>query len=58
MSHLTFGRMAEEALRAVPTIKPADAQRRQKKEADLLIIDVRDAADISQTGTVPGAAII
>lgn len=51
----TFGAMAEDALRAVPTIKPADAQRRQKKESDLLVIDVRDAADIAQTGTVPGA---
>ena len=54
----TFNRMAEEAYQAVPTIKPADAQRRQKKEADLLVIDVRDAADISQTGTVPGAVNI
>ncbi|MBI3958838.1 MAG: YdhR family protein [Chloroflexi bacterium] len=52
----TFGRMAEEAYRAVPTIKPADAQRRQKRETGLLVIDVRDAADIAQTGTVPGAA--
>lgn len=51
----TFGRMAEEAFRAVPTIKAADLQRRQKKEPDLLVIDVRDAADIAQTGTVPGA---
>jgi rhodanese-related sulfurtransferase len=51
----TFGGMAEKAYRAVPTIKPADAQRRQKKEPDLLVIDVRDAADIAQTGTVPGA---
>ena len=53
---ITFGRMAEDAYRAVPSIKPADAQRRQKKEADLLFIDVRDAADVAQTGTVPGAA--
>ena len=51
----TFGAMAEEAHRAVPTIKPADLQRRQKREADLLVIDVRDAADIAQTGSVPGA---
>lgn len=55
MSQKTFGAMAEEAHRAVPTIKPADLQRRQKKEADLLVIDVRDAADIAQTGSVPGA---
>lgn len=51
----TFDRMAQEAYRAVPTIKPADAQRRQKKEPNLLVLDVRDAADIGQTGTVPGA---
>jgi rhodanese-related sulfurtransferase len=55
---MTFNRMAEEALRAVATIKPADAQRRMKKEPDLLIIDVRDEADIAQTGSVPGAAHI
>ena len=55
MSQKTFGAMAEEAYQVVPTIKPADLQRRQKKEADLLVIDVRDAADIAQTGTVPGA---
>jgi rhodanese-related sulfurtransferase len=51
----TFGSMAEDALHAVPTIKAADLQRRQKKEPDLLVIDVRDAADLAQTGTVPGA---
>jgi rhodanese-related sulfurtransferase len=51
----TFGGMAEEAFHAVPTIKAADLQRRQKKEPNLLIIDVRDAADLAQTGTVPGA---
>ncbi|MBX7237664.1 MAG: YdhR family protein [Caldilineales bacterium] len=54
----TFGGMAQEAFQAVPAIKPADLQRRQKREPDLLVIDVRDAADIAQTGTVPGAANI
>jgi rhodanese-related sulfurtransferase len=51
----TFGQMAEEALSVVPAIKPVDAQHRQQTEPELLIIDVRDAADIAQTGTVPGA---
>ena len=51
----TFSGMAQEALRSVPAIKPADAQRRQKQESNLLIIDVRDAADIAQSGTIPGA---
>jgi len=54
----TFTRMAEEAHRAVPSIKPADLQRRLQEEANLLVIDVRDAADIAQTGAVPGAANI
>jgi rhodanese-related sulfurtransferase len=54
----TFMGMAEEALHAVPTVKAADLQRRLRKEADLLVIDVRDAADLAQTGTVPGAANI
>jgi rhodanese-related sulfurtransferase len=52
---LTFHQMVQDALDVVPTIKPADVQRRQKKEPDLLIIDVRDAADIAATGTIPGA---
>jgi rhodanese-related sulfurtransferase len=51
----TLGRMAEEAYRAVPTLKAADLQRRLEKEPKLLVIDVRDAADVAQTGTVPGA---
>lgn len=58
MAPKTFSGMAQEAFRAVPTIKPADLQRRQKKEPDLLVIDVRDATDIAQTGTVPGAVNI
>jgi rhodanese-related sulfurtransferase len=51
----TFGGMANEAFHTVPSIKAADLQRRQKKEPDLLVIDVRDAAEVAQTGTVPGA---
>ncbi|MCE7988797.1 MAG: hypothetical protein DYG89_47180 [Caldilinea sp. CFX5] len=54
----TFMGMVEEAFRTVPTIKAADLQRRQKKEPDLLIIDVQDAADVAQTGMIPGAANI
>jgi rhodanese-related sulfurtransferase len=49
---LTFNHMVQEALNAVATIKPADAYRRQKREPDLLVIDVRDAADIAATGTI------
>ena len=56
--HVTFDAMAGAAYQTVPTVKPADAQRRQKKEENLLVIDVRDAADIAQTGTVLGAVNI
>lgn len=52
---ISFAQMAEEAFRSVPAIKPVEAQRRQKEQPELLIIDVRDAADIARTGTVPGA---
>jgi len=55
---LTFNQMVEEALTKVATIKPADVLRRQKKEANLLVIDVRDAAEIIETGTLPGAVNI
>lgn len=54
----TFQSMADEAYRTVPTIKATDLQRRLKQEPALLVIDVRDAADIAQTGTVPGAVNI
>jgi rhodanese-related sulfurtransferase len=50
--------MAAAALTAVPTIQPADAYHRLQAEPDLLVIDVRDAADIAVTGTLPGAVNI
>jgi len=51
----TFGNMAAEALAVVPVIAPAEAQRLLQTDPNTLVIDVRDAADINQTGTVPGA---
>jgi rhodanese-related sulfurtransferase len=51
----TFGEMAAEAMAAVPHIAPAEARRRLEQNPDTLLIDVRDAADIAQTGTAPGA---
>lgn len=51
----TFGQMAAEALTVVPSLTPAEAQQRLAAIPDTLVIDVRDAADIAQTGTVPGA---
>lgn len=52
---LTFGRMAGAAARAVPSITPPDLYERLSREEQTLVIDVRDAADIAQSGTVPGA---
>lgn len=34
---------------------PAEARNRLQQNASDLIIDVRDAADIDETGTIPGA---
>lgn len=54
----TFNQMATEALSAVPVISPAEAWQRIQHEPNLLVIDVRDAADIAMTGTIPGAVNI
>ena len=51
----TFGQMAAEALAVVPSLTPVEAQQRIAQDPNTLVIDVRDATDIAQTGTVPGA---
>lgn len=51
----TFGQMAAEALAEVPTVSPKEAQKRLQQNPTTLVIDVRDAADITMTGTIPGA---
>lgn len=51
----TFGAMAAAAFAAVPSVTPADAQARMAADPATLMIDVRDAADIAQTGTAAGA---
>jgi rhodanese-related sulfurtransferase len=58
MMPLTFKQMVEAAMAAVPVITPEEAKRRLESQPDLLIIDVRDAAEIPLTGTLPGAAAI
>jgi len=52
---ITFMQLVQEAMTAVPAIKPADAYRRLQKEPELLVIDVRDSSEVAQTGTVAGA---
>lgn len=51
----TFGQMTAEALAQVPTISPAETHKRLQQDLNTLVIDVRDAADIAMTGTIPGA---
>lgn len=51
----TCCQMAAEALAVVPAIPPSEAQRRLAADSTILVIDVRDAAEIAVTGTIPGA---
>jgi len=51
----TFMQLATAAMAEVPGIKPLEAQRRIEAEQNMLVVDVRDAADTRQTGLIPGA---
>lgn len=51
----TFNQMVNEALAEVPTIKPKDAYQMMQADPNTLVVDVRDPADISVTGIIPGA---
>jgi rhodanese-related sulfurtransferase len=51
----TFNQMVAEAFDQVPAVSPAAAQKCLRQDPNTLVIDVRDAADIAMTGTVPGA---
>jgi len=52
---MTFNQMINEAMAAVPAISPKEARQRIQKNPKTLVIDVRDAADINETGIIPGA---
>jgi len=54
----TFGQMVSEAMAAAPGLKPAEVQRRIKQDSNILVLDVRDAADITATAKIPGAVNI
>ena len=54
----TFSQMASEAFAAVTSITPPEAYRRLQQEPNTLVIDVRDAADVAETVTIPGAILI
>ena len=54
----TFGQMVSEATAAVSALKPAEVQSRLQQNRNILVIDVRDAADVALTGRIPGAVNI
>ena len=49
----TFSQMVNEALAEVPTIDPVNAHEKIQTDPHILVIDVRDAADIPVTGIIP-----
>ncbi len=50
----SFMQMAEEAMAHVPGSGVDDIHQRSKQDANVLIVDVRDAADVSSTGLAAG----
>ena len=51
----SFGQMVAEAKSAVPGLSPQDAQARMQQNPQALVIDVRQAEDIAETGAIPGS---
>ena len=51
---LSFMQIVEAAVANVEGISPEDARQRLEQDPDALIVDVRDAGDISSTGLASG----
>jgi rhodanese-related sulfurtransferase len=51
----TFYQMVNEALAEVPTIEAVAVYQKSQTDPKILIVDVRDPADIAGTGMIPGA---
>ncbi len=51
----TFKQMVDEGRQGTPMVSPQDAQKRMQAEPNTLMVDVRDAQDLSGTGIIPGA---
>jgi len=51
---MSFMQMAEDAMAQVPGLGVDDVHQRSKQDANVLIVDVRDAADIPSTGLAAG----
>jgi rhodanese-related sulfurtransferase len=54
----TFAQMAADAYAAVPTYTPQQAHERMQADPNVLLIDVRDSAEVAKTGTAAGAVNI
>ena len=52
---ITFTQMVNKAQAEVPTIDAAAANQKMQIDRKLLVVDVRDPADIPVTGMIPGA---
>jgi rhodanese-related sulfurtransferase len=55
---MSFMQMAEEAMSDVNGVSAEEAHRHLSEDSDALLIDVSDAADISETGVPAGGANI
>ncbi len=55
---MSFMQMAEEAMAQVDGISAKEAQQRLEQDSNTMLVDVRDAADISSTGLAAGACNI
>jgi rhodanese-related sulfurtransferase len=54
----TFMQMVDEAKAEVSSVSAQEAQRQMQQDAKTVLVDVRDADEIRQTGALPGAVNI
>jgi rhodanese-related sulfurtransferase len=54
----TFMQMVDEAKAEVSSVSAQEAQRQMQQDAKTVMVDVRDADEIRQTGALPGAVNI
>jgi rhodanese-related sulfurtransferase len=51
----TFRQMVAEGREGTPMVSPQETQQRMQSDPKVLVVDVRDAQDLSGTGIIPGA---
>jgi rhodanese-related sulfurtransferase len=51
----TFRQMVAEGREGTPMVSPQETQQRMQSDPNTLVVDVRDAQDLSGTGIIPGA---